>query len=214
MMDNRNFIAHRAAQYFHSGDVVNLGIGIPSLCGNYAENGVLFQSENGYIGVGATAEGLEFNERTINAGGIPFTPVMGACGFDVAMSFGVIRSGRMAATVLGALQVSEHGDLANWARPGSYPGMGGAMDLVSGIRDVIVMTDHCAKNGSPKIVSECTLPLTGRRVVKAIVTELALFDVSATEGLTLVEHREGVSVEEIRAKTGAPFKVAPDLKIM
>ena len=126
-MDNRHFIARRAARYFHSGDVVNLGIGIPSLCGNYAESGVLFQTENGFIGVGATAQGIEIGDRLFNAGGIPYLPALGGCAFDVAKSFGIIRSGRMAATVLGALQVSQHGDLANWATPDRAFGMGGAM---------------------------------------------------------------------------------------
>ena len=213
MMDNRNFIAHRAAQYFHSGDVVNLGIGIPSLCGNYAENGVLFQSENGFIGVGATAEGLEFNERTINAGGIPFTPVMGGCGFDVAMSFGVIRSGRMAATVLGALQVSEHGDLANWATPGRAFGMGGAMDLVNGAKQVIVAMELCAKDGSPKIVKECTLPYTGLKCVDHIVTERCVIDVTP-EGLVLSEIRQGHTIEEIQAAVEPELIISPQLKEM
>ena len=144
-MDNRNFIAKRAAAYFRPGDVVNLGIGIPSLCGSYAVDGVLFQSENGFIGIGPTVqEGLMKNERFVNAGGVPFVPVPGSSAFDVAMSFNVIRCGRLAATVLGGLQVSAQGDLANWATPGRAFGMGGAMDLCNGARKVIVAMELVA----------------------------------------------------------------------
>ncbi|MFR4560673.1 MAG: CoA-transferase [Flavonifractor plautii] len=151
-MDNRNFIAKRAAAYFQPGDVVNLGIGIPSLCGSYAVDGVLFQSENGFIGIGPTVqEGLMKNERFVNAGGVPFVPVPGSSAFDVAMSFNVIRCGRLAATVLGGLQVSAQGDLANWATPGRAFGMGGAMDLCNGARKVIVAMELGAKDGSPKV---------------------------------------------------------------
>ena len=212
-MDKRHLIAKRAARYFQSGDVVNLGIGIPSLCGNYAEPGVLFQAENGFIGVGATAEGLMVNERTYNAGGVPFIPVPGSSGFDVAMSFGVIRSGRLAATVLGALQVSERGDLANWSTPGRSFGMGGAMDLVNGARKVIVAMEHCTREGAPKIVKECTLPYTGRGCVDHIVTELCVIDVTK-EGLLLRELAPGHTLEEVRAKTEAELSLAEDLREM
>ena len=212
-MDKRNLIAKRAARYFQSGDVVNLGIGIPSLCGNYAEPGVLFQAENGFIGVGATAEGLMVNERTYNAGGVPFIPVPGSSGFDVAMAFGVIRSGRLAATVLGALQVSERGDLANWSTPGRSFGMGGAMDLVNGARKVIVAMEHCTREGAPKIVKECTLPYTGRGCVDHIVTELCVIDVTK-EGLLLRELAPGHTLEEVRAKTEAELSLAEDLREM
>ena len=212
-MDKRHLIAQRAARYFHSGDVVNLGIGIPSLCGNYAEPGVLFQAENGFIGVGATAEGLMVNERTYNAGGVPFIPVPGSSGFDVAMAFGVIRSGRLAATVLGALQVSERGDLANWSTPGRSFGMGGAMDLVNGARKVIVAMEHCTREGAPKIVKECTLPYTGRGCVDHIVTELCVIDVTK-EGLLLRELAPGHTLEEVRAKTEAELSLAEDLREM
>ena len=212
-MDHRHLIAKRAARYFQSGDVVNLGIGIPSLCGNYAEPGVLFQAENGFIGVGATAEGLMVNERTYNAGGVPFIPVPGSSGFDVAMAFGVIRSGRLAATVLGALQVSERGDLANWSTPGRSFGMGGAMDLVNGARKVIVAMEHCTREGAPKIVKECTLPYTGRGCVDHIVTELCVIDVTK-EGLLLRELAPGHTLEEVRAKTEAELSLAEDLREM
>ncbi|WP_369517905.1 3-oxoacid CoA-transferase subunit B [Intestinimonas butyriciproducens] len=212
-MDKRHLIAKRAARYFQSGDVVNLGIGIPSLCGNYAEPGVLFQAENGFIGVGATAEGLMVNERTYNAGGVPFIPVPGSSGFDVAMAFGVIRSGRLAATVLGALQVSEWGDLANWSTPGRSFGMGGAMDLVNGARKVIVAMEHCTREGAPKIVKECTLPYTGRGCVDHIVTELCVIDVTK-EGLLLRELAPGHTLEEVRAKTEAELSLAEDLREM
>ena len=212
-MDKRHLIAKRAARYFQSGDVVNLGIGIPSLCGNYAEPGVLFQAENGFIGVGATAEGLMVNERTYNAGGVPFIPVPGSSGFDVAMAFGVIRSGRLAATVLGALQVSERGDLANWSTPGRSFGMGGAMDLVNGARKVIVAMEHCTREGAPKIVKECTLPYTGRGCVDHIVTELCVIDVTK-EGLLLRELAPGHTREEVRAKTEAELSLAEDLREM
>ena len=212
-MDKRHLIAKRAARYFQSGDVVNLGIGIPSLCGNYAEPGVLFQAENGFIGVGATAEGLMVNERTYNAGGVPFIPVPGSSGFDVAMAFGVIRSGRLAATVLGALQVSERGDLANWSTPGRSFGMGGAMDLVNGARKVIVAMEHCTREGAPKIVKECTLPDTGRGCVDHIVTELCVIDVTK-EGLLLRELAPGHTLEEVRAKTEAELSLAEDLREM
>ena len=126
----------------------------------------------------------------------------------------MIRRGRIKHTVLGCFEVSQYGDLANWARPGSYPGMGGAMDLVSGIKNVIVATDHCTKDGEPKIVKECSLPLTGVGVVKSIVTELAVFTVDKEKGLMLRERRDGVSVSEIRARTGADFEVDPNIKIM
>ena len=212
-MDKRHLIAKRAARYFQSGDVVNLGIGIPSLCGNYAEPGVLFQAENGFIGVGATAEGLMVNERTYNAGGVPFIPVPGSSGFDVAMAFGVIRSGRLAATVLGALQVSERGDLANWSTPGRSFGMGGAMDLVNGARKVIVAMEHCTREGAPKIVKECTLPYTGRGCVDHIVTELCVIDVTK-EGLLLRELAPGHTLEEVLAKTEAELSLAEDLREM
>lgn len=212
-MDKRHLIAKRAARYFQSGDVVNLGIGIPSLCGNYAEPGVLFQAENGFIGVGATAEGLMVNERTYNAGGVPFIPVPGSSGFDVAMAFGVIRSGRLAATVLGALQVSERGDLANWSTPGRSFGMGGAMDLVNGARKVIVAMEHCTREGAPKIVKECTLPYTGRGCVDHIVTELCVIDVTK-EGLLLRELAPGHTLEEVQAKTEAELSLAEDLREM
>ncbi len=212
-MDNRHFIARRAAAYFKSGDVVNVGIGIPSLCGDYAVPGVLFQSENGFIGVGGTAEGLVKNERFYNAGGVAFVPVPGGSAFDTAMSFGVIRSGRMAATVLGGLQVSAKGDLANWATPGRAFGMGGAMDLCNGARTVIVAMDLTAKDGSPKIVNECTLPLTGVSCVNHIVTDLCVVDVTA-EGLVLREVRKGHTPEEIQSKVEPKLIVDPALKEM
>ena len=182
-MDNRLFIAKRAARYFKSGDVVNLGVGIPSMCGNYAEPGVMFQTENGFIGVGPVAEGLMMNDGYYNAGGIPYIPLPGGCGFDSAMSFGIIRSGRMAATVLGALQVSAEGDLANWASQGRAFGMGGAMDLCNGARQVIVAMELTTKDGKPKIVNRCTFPLTAAGCVNHIVTERCVIDVT-TDGFS------------------------------
>ena len=178
-MDNRLFIAKRAARYFKSGDIVNLGVGIPSMCGNYAEPGVMFQTENGFIGVGPVAEGLMMNDGYYNAGGIPYIPLPGGCGFDSAMSFGIIRSGRMAATVLGALQVSVEGDLANWASQGRAFGMGGAMDLCNGARQVIVAMELTTKDGKPKIVNRCTFPLTAAEgktpVTMGLVQSLGVF---------------------------------------
>lgn len=210
-MNNRNFIAKRAAAYFKPGDVVNLGIGIPSLCGSYAVDGVLFQSENGFIGIGATVqEGLMKSERFVNAGGVHFIPVPGSSAFDVAMSFGVIRSGRLAATVLGGLQVSAQGDLANWATPGRAFGMGGAMDLCNGAKQVIVAMDLVAKDGSPKIVNQCTLPLTAVQCVDHIVTDRCVIDVTK-EGLLLSEIRRGHTVEEIQAAVQPTLLVAPNL---
>lgn len=212
-MDNRHFIARRAAQYFHSGEVVNLGIGIPSLCANYAEEGVLFQTENGLIGMGGIPQEDVPSIYFYNAGGIPFVPVAGASAFDVAMSFGVIRSGRMAATVLGGLQVSRNGDLANWATPGRAFGMGGAMDLVNGAKKVIVAMELRDKNGRPKIVNECTLPYTGRRCVDHIVTELCVIDVTP-DGLVLREVRRGHTAEEIQSMVEPKLIIAEDLKEM
>ena len=212
-MDKRHKIAKRAAQYFKSGDVVNLGIGIPSLCGDYAEPGVLLQSENGFIGIGEAAEGLMVNERVCNAGGLPFVPVPGASAFDVAMSFGIIRSGRMAATVLGALQVDERGDLANWATSGRAFGMGGAMDLVNGAKQVIVAMEHCDHEGRPKILKDCTLPLTGKKCVDHIVTDLCVIDVTKG-GLVLKEVAEGYTPEDVQKVTGPELLIADDLKVM
>lgn len=213
-MDNRHFIAKKIASFFKDGDVINLGVGIPVLVGDYITDNVVIQSENGLLGSGKSYPGLDPEAAYFNASGNTVDLVPGASVFDICTSFGMIRQGLVKATILGAFEVSQYGDMANWARPGSYPGMGGAMDLVSGIRDVIIATEHCTKDGKPKVVKECTLPLTGCRVAKCVVTELAVFTISPTEGLTLVERRDGVSVEEIRAKTGAEFQVSPDLKLM
>lgn len=207
-MDNRSFIAKRAAQYFKPGDVVNLGIGIPSICSDYADPGVLFQTENGMIGVGPVAKGLEVCDTYQNAGGVNFVPVEGASAFDTAYSFALIRSGRMAATVLGALQVAENGDLANWATPGRAFGMGGAMDLCNGAKKVIVAMELVAKNGSKKIVQSCSFPLTAKACVDHIVTEKCVIDVTP-EGMVLRELRKGVTAEEVQAQV-EPVLIIPE----
>lgn len=213
-MDDRRFIARKIASWFHDGHVINLGVGVPVLVADYITDNVVVQTENGLLGVGETTGGLDPDAPYFNAAGASVSIVPGASVFDRATSFGMIRSGRLNASVLGCFEVSQYGDLANWARPGSCPGMGGAMDLVSGIENVIVATDHCTKDGRPKIVDRCHLPLTGLGVVKTIVTELAVFTVSGTEGLTLVEYRRGTDAARIRELTAAPFRVAENLKEM
>ena len=212
-MDTRQFIAKRAAAYFQPGDVVNVGIGIPSYCGDYAAPGVLFHTENGVIGVGGSSQGLQKVESYCNAGGVEFVPVPGASSFDIAMSFGVIRGGRLAATVLGGLQVSKDGDLANWAMPGRAFGMGGAMDLCNGTKKVIVTMELTTKDGKPKILNQCDLPLTGVRCVDHIVTELCVIDVTE-EGLVLRELRRGHTAEEVQSKVEPRLIIADDLKEM
>ena len=207
-MDNRHFIAKRAAQYFRVGDVVNLGVGIPSLCSEYTEKGIMFQTENGLIGVGDAATDVMITDRACDASSRPFVPMPGASVFDTAMSFAIIRSGRMAATVLGGLQVSEKGDLANWATPGRAFGMGGAMDLCNGARKVIVAMELTAKNGAKKIVNTCTFPLTAVACVDHIVTEQCVIDVTK-EGLVLREVRAGITPEQIQEQV-EPVLIIPD----
>jgi 3-oxoacid CoA-transferase B subunit len=212
-MDAKEKIARRIARFFVKNDVVNLGIGIPCMASEYMEDGVMVQSENGLLGVGKPSNGLWKVESYCNAAGDEVTVVPGVCCFDIATSFGMIRKGCLTATVLGCLQVAANGDIANWRMPGKSPGMGGAMDLVCGVEKVIVATLHTTKDGQPKILKECTLPLTGRGVVNWIVTELALFEVTP-DGLLLREISEGTSLEEIRSKTEAPFTVYENLKVM
>ena len=210
MLDNRHFIARRAAQYFKVGDVVNLGIGIPGLCSEYTEKGVMFQTENGLIGVGDAAMDVMVTDRSCDASSRPFGPMHGASVFDTAYSFAIIRSGRMAATVLGGLQVSAKGDLANWATPGRRFGMGGAMDLCNGARKVIVAMELTAKDGTKKIVNECSFPLTAVRCVDHIVTEQCVIDVTE-EGLVLKEIRQCKTPEDIQAQVEPRLIVADDL---
>lgn len=213
MLDNRHFIARRAARYFQAGDVVNLGVGIPSLCSEYAEKGVLFQTENGMIGMGETATDVMVSDRSADASSRPFVPVPGASVFDTAFSFAIIRSGRMAATVLGGLQVSAKGDLANWATPGRAFGMGGAMDLCNGARKVIVAMELNARDGAKKIVNECTFPLTALRCVDHIVTEKCVIDVTEA-GLVLKEIRQGFTPADIQSLIEPELTVAPELVTM
>ena len=213
MLDNRHFIARRAAQYFKVGDVVNLGIGIPGLCSEYTEKGVMFQTENGLIGVGDAAMDVMVTDRSCDASSRPFVPMPGASVFDTAYSFAIIRSGRMAATVLGGLQVSAKGDLANWATPGRRFGMGGAMDLCNGARKVIVAMELTAKDGTKRIVNECSFPLTAVRCVDHIVTEQCVIDVTE-EGLVLKEIRQGKTPEDIQAQVEPRLIVADDLITM
>lgn len=210
-MNARERIAKIAASYFQPGDVVNLGIGIPSLCGNYAAQGVMFHTENGLIGVGQLSEGIFAVEGFSNATAMRFTPVAGACAFDSAESFGLVRSGKLAATVLGALQVAENGDLANWASPGRVFGMGGAMDLVNGARKVIIAMELTTKQGKPKIVNQCEFPLTGKACVDHIVTEQCVIDVTS-DGLMLVALLEGLTPADIQKQIEPRLLVSDQLK--
>ncbi|MBA0167637.1 MULTISPECIES: 3-oxoacid CoA-transferase subunit B [Pectobacterium] len=210
-MDAKELIARRVALELKNGDVVNLGIGLPTKVANYVPHGieVTFQSENGFLGLGAITEP---DSNLVNAGGQACGMVPGAAMFDSAFSFALIRGGHVDVCVLGGLQVDEHGSLANWMVPGKMvPGMGGAMDLVVGAKKVIIALEHCAKNGDAKLLHQCTYPLTAANKVSMVVTELAVFQF-INQQMVLTEISPDITVDELRQKTEANFTVSADLK--
>ena len=212
-MDPKKVIAKRVAELLHDGDVVNLGIGLPTMVANFIPEGVdvTFQSENGFLGLGPAPKEGEEDWELVNAGAIPSTILPGGMFFDSATSFSIIRGGHVDATVLGAMEVDEKGNLANYKIPGKMvPGMGGAMDLVVGARTVIISMVHTQK-GKPKILKDCTLPLTAKGQVDIIVTEMALMRVTK-DGLVLEELGPEATVEDVVAATEANLIVSPDLK--
>ena len=213
---NKEQIAQRIAKELQDGFYVNLGIGIPTLVANYIPEGVsvVLQSENGLLGMGPFPFEGEENADLINAGKQTITTLPGSSIFDSAMSFGMIRAGKVDLTVLGAMEVAEDGNIANWKIPGKMvKGMGGAMDLVASAKNIIVAMQHTNPKGESKLLSKCTLPLTGIKCVKKVVSDLGVFDITP-DGFVCIEHAPGVSIDEIKAKTAGRLTISPNVKEM
>ncbi|MGY6744151.1 MAG: 3-oxoacid CoA-transferase subunit B [Cecembia sp.] len=216
-MLNKNQIAQRIAKEVKNGQYINLGIGIPTLVANYIPNylEVVLQSENGLLGIGPFPTQDQIDPDLINAGKQTITMVKGSALFSSAESFAMIRGGHVQLTILGAMEVSENGDIANWKIPGKMvKGMGGAMDLVASAENIIVAMQHCSKDGQSKLLKKCTLPITGLRCVKKIVTDLAFLEVLPEGGFKLLERAPGISVEEIQSKTEGRLVVEGDIPEM